>query len=214
MKIGIIGSGNLAGSLGKCWEQIGHEVLFGTENSDHLQSVLNAVGKKNAVVFSVNDVFEANADAYLLAMPFKSIEKLAERYAGTYEGKIIIDATNPDPDLDGAIADEVLKANYNASEYTAVKFSTAKIVKAFNTIAPEDLETETFRSHHQIAIPYAVQDAESKHVVEKLIQDIGFDAFYIGDLSHTNIMDPHQALYRKSLERPELKRLIESARIF
>ncbi|MDO6760390.1 NAD(P)-binding domain-containing protein [Tamlana sp. 2_MG-2023] len=213
MKIGIIGSGKIAGSLGKHWAKAGHEVLFGVKEPEKLNALMVEIGK-NAAVLNLNGVFNANADAFLLAMPFKAIEELAELYAGAYDNKIVIDATNPVPERDGDIANEVLKANYNASEYTAVKFSTAKTVKAFNTITPEDLQNRAFRSQHKLAIPYASQDLESKKIAKQLIQDIGFEAFYIGDLSDTNIMDPNQAIYRKSLERDEMKRLVNSIRTF
>ncbi|MBU2949378.1 NAD(P)-binding domain-containing protein [Tamlana agarivorans] len=213
MIIGIIGSGKIAESLGKLWTIAGHKVLFGAKEPGGFMAVSLEVGG-DAVALNLNRVFEVNADVYLLAMPFKRIDELAELYAGAYDNKVVIDATNPVPERDGEIAKDVLKANYNASEYTAIKFSTAKTVKAFNTIAPEHLENKAFKSQHKLAIPYASQDLESKKIVKKLIIDIGFEALYVGDLSDSNIMDPNQAIYRKSLEHDALKSLIDSTRSF
>tara|TARA_R110000868_G_scaffold297087_1_gene557408 strand:+ start:335 stop:952 length:618 start_codon:yes stop_codon:yes gene_type:complete len=204
MKIGIIGSGNIGGNLGKHWVKAGHNVLFSSRHPVELNTLVKEAGT-NAKAMSVKDTFEANADVYLLAMPFKAIDKLAELYAGEYGKKVIIDATNPYPERDGEMAQEVRDANYNASEYTAMKFGTAKTVKAFNTIRAEHLRDWAFRNVDKLTIPYAAQDQESRDVAKQLIEDIGFDALYIGNLTATRIMDPDQAIYGKSLERKDLK---------
>ena len=38
MKIGIIGSGSVGGTLGKAWSRLGHEVFFGFKNPDDPQA--------------------------------------------------------------------------------------------------------------------------------------------------------------------------------
>ena len=207
MKIGIIGSGNIGGNLGKHWAKAGHEVLFSSRHPDELQSLAREAGG-TAKAMSVEKTFEANADVYLLAVPFKAIDRLAELYAGEYGNKVIIDATNPYPERDGEMAQEVRDSNRNASEYTAMKFGTAKTAKAFNTIYANDLKEMAFRDTDKLAIPFASQDEDSKMVTQKLIEDIGFDPVYIGDLSKTQIMDPDQKIYGKSVSRTELESMI------
>ncbi|TPV34895.1 NADP oxidoreductase [Paucihalobacter ruber] len=213
MKIGIIGSGNMGGNLGKHWTKTGHNVLFSSRHPEELKGLVKEAGK-NAEALSVNDTFEANADAYLLAVPFKAIDKISELYAGEYGNKVIIDATNPYPERDGEMALKVRNANYNASEYTAMKFVTAKTAKAFNTIHAEHLRDRAFRNVNKLTIPYAAQDKESKAVVKQLIEDIGFDSLYIGNLSDTQIMDPDQVIYGKSLKCNELKELVDATKSY
>ncbi|TYP75251.1 NADPH-dependent F420 reductase [Aquimarina intermedia] len=209
MKIGVIGSGNIGGNLGKHWAKAGHEVLFSSRHPEQLNDLVKEAGGKAKAV-SVEKAFEANADAYVLAMPFKAIDQLSELYAGEYGNKVIIDATNPYPERDGEMAQEVRDSNRNASEYTAMKFSTAKTAKAFNTIHAEHLKERAFRNSEKLAVPYAAQDQESKQVTQTLIEDIGFDAVYVGDLGKTNIMDPDQKIYGKSMDRQHLEDLINS----
>lgn len=213
MKIGIIGSGNIGGCLGKHWARAGHKVLFSSRHPKELNSLVREAGE-NAEALSVNDTFEANADVYLLAVPFKAIDKISELYAGEYANKVIIDATNPYPERDGDTAVKVRNANYNASEYTAIKFATAKTVKAFNTIQAEHLRDRAFREVDRLTIPYAAQDKESKIIVGQLIEDIGFDSLFIGNLSDTHIMNPDQFIYGKSLQRDELKPLVDSIKSY
>ncbi|WP_026752820.1 NADPH-dependent F420 reductase [Sediminibacter sp. Hel_I_10] len=204
MKIGVIGSGNIGGNLGKHWAKAGHEVLFSSRHPEELGDLVReSDGKAKAV--SIEEAFEANADVYLLATPYKAIDRLSELYAGEYGGKIIIDATNPYPERDGDMAQEVKDSNRNASEYTAMKFGTAKTAKAFNTIHAEHLKDRAWRTTDKVAIPYAAQDEDSKNKTRQLIEDIGFDAVYVGDLRSTKQMDPDQKLYGKSVGRQELE---------
>jgi len=208
MKIGVIGSGNIGGNLGKHWAKAGHEVLFTSRHPKELDQLVKEAGGKSKAV-SLDEAWEANADVYLLAVPFKAIDKLSELYAGEYGNKVIIDATNPYPERDGEMAQEVRDSNRNASEYTAMKFGTAKTAKAFNTIYAEHLKERAFRETDKLAIPFAAQDADSKRVTQQLIEDIGFDPVYVGGLEDTHIMDPEQKIYGKSTNRQELEEMMQ-----
>lgn len=207
MKIGVIGSGNIGGNLGKHWAKAGHEVLFSSRHPEELNDLVRET-EGSAKAVSVEKAFEANADVYLLAVPFKAIDQLAELYAGEYGNRVIIDATNPYPERDGKMAQDVRDGNENASEYTAMKFGTAKTAKAFNTIKAEHLKNRAWRDQDRIAVPFAAQDEDSKRVTQQLIEDIGFDAVYVGDLSKTKIMDPEQKIYGKSVNRAELEAML------
>jgi len=207
MKIGVIGSGNIGGNLGKHWSKAGHEVLFSSRHPEELNDLVRET-EGNAKAMSIEKAFEANADVYLLATPFKAIDRLSELYAGEYGNRTIIDATNPYPERDGEMAQEVRDSNRNASEYTAMKFNTAKTAKAFNTIKAEHLKERAWRDTDRIAIPFAAQDEDSKAKTQQLIEDIGFDAVYVGDLTQTKQMDPDQKLYGKSVSRQELEALM------
>ncbi|WP_373519489.1 NADPH-dependent F420 reductase [Pricia sp.] len=207
MKIGIIGSGNIGGTLGKHWAKAGHEVLFSSRHPEELNNLVReSEGAAKAV--SVAKAFEANADVYLLAIPFKDIDETAELYAGEYGGKVIIDATNPYPERDGEMAQEVRDDNRNASEYTAMKFSTALTAKAFNTIQAKDLKQRAFDTQNPMAIPFAAQDAKSREATENLITDIGFVPIYVGDLAATNAMEVDQKVYGISTDQQELRSML------
>ena len=213
MKIGIIGSGKIGGNLGKHWAQAGHNVLFSSRHPEELGSLVKEAGA-NAKALTVTETFEAKADVYVLAMPFKAIDEIAEHYAGEYANSIILDATNPYPSRDGDMAQNVRDANYNASEYTAMKFGTAKTAKAFNTIQADHLKNRAFRMQDKLSVPFAAQDESSKNVVKELIEDIGFDAVYVGKLSDSKIMDPDQEIYGMSVSKTELLDTIHSQKSF
>jgi predicted dinucleotide-binding enzyme len=211
MIIGMIGSGNIGSTLGKHWAKAGHHVLFSSRHPEELNQLVVEIGS-NVKACSIKEVFEADADVYVLAMPFYAIDKLSELYAGEYADTTIIDVTNPYPQRDGDMAKEVLDANYNASEYTAMKFGTAKTAKAFNTIPADDLDKFAFNTREKVAIPYAAQDEMSKKISEQLITDIGFEPVYIGNLSDSKIMDTGEDLYGQTLPLKEINDKIKSLR--
>ncbi|KQC33599.1 NADP oxidoreductase [Nonlabens sp. YIK11] len=207
MKIGIIGSGNIGGNLGKHWAKAGHEVLFSSRHPEELNDLVRDAGG-DAKAVSVAEAWEANADAYLLATPFWAVDKTAELYAGEYKNKVIIDATNPYPDRDGEMAQEVRDGNLNSSEYVATRFNTARTAKAFNTIHAEHLKERAFRESDKLAIPFAAQDETSKQTTEQLIRDIGFDPVYVGDLAATKDMEVDHKVYGKSVTADEMRDLL------
>jgi predicted dinucleotide-binding enzyme len=208
MKIGIIGSGNIGGNLGKHWAKAGHEVLFSSRHPEELSDLVREAGD-NAQAVSVAEAWEANADAYLLATPFWAVDKTAELYAGEYKDKVIIDATNPYPERDGEMAQEVRDGNLNSSEYVATRFNTARTAKAFNTIHAEDLKNKAWRDSDRVGVPFAAQDERSKQVAQELINDIGFDPVYAGDLAATKAMEVDQQVYGKSMSANELRSILQ-----
>jgi len=208
MKIGVIGSGNIGGNLGKHWAKAGHEVWFSSRHPEELKDLVREAGA-NARAVSVAEAWEANADAYLLATPFWAVDKTAELYAGEYKNKVIIDATNPYPERDGEMAQEVRDGNLNSSEYVATRFNTARTAKAFNTIHAEDLKNNAFRESGKMAVPFAAQDQRSREVAERLISDIGFEPVYAGDLAATNAMEVDHKVYGKSVSASEMRDLLK-----
>ena len=46
MKIGIIGSGNIGGNIGKNWAKAGHEVMFSSRHPEELKPMADEVGAK------------------------------------------------------------------------------------------------------------------------------------------------------------------------
>ena len=65
MKIAILGSGAIGGSLGKLWAMAGHQVTFTSRHPENLESLVKQSGK-NAKATSVGGV-AAGSDVVLLA---------------------------------------------------------------------------------------------------------------------------------------------------
>ncbi len=206
MKVGIIGSGSIGGTLGRHLAKAGYEVFFSSRHPDQLDSLVKEAGE-NANRGTVSEA-ASFGEFIVLAVPFKAIKDVAEK-TEALEGKTIIDTTNPFPTRDGIMVRELSESSKTASEYVAGYFPYAHLVKAFNTIYYKHLQEQAFREGGHRAIPYAGDHDPSLTVVDKLIQNIGFGAVYIGKLSESRIMEPGQPLFTNDLTVEELEQVLE-----
>ncbi|MGD1948892.1 MAG: NADPH-dependent F420 reductase [Leptolyngbyaceae cyanobacterium] len=197
MEIGIIGSGKIGGTLGKHWAKAGHEVMFSSRNPEMLQHMVEAIGAQVGNVQATARFGEI----ILLAVPFGVIPDLLSKI-GTLDNKILIDATNPYPQRDGEVAQQVIDdATQTATGYVASQFSGAKTVKAFNSIYFKVLEDQAFRSgDDRIAVQIASDDTAAKKTVARLIEEIGFAPQDIGSLKDGPIFEPGALLYNQNLK--------------
>jgi 8-hydroxy-5-deazaflavin:NADPH oxidoreductase len=168
MKIGIIGSGGIGGTIGMLWAKAGHEVLFSSRNPEKLASLVAEAGN-GATGGTIAQAAEF-ADVIFLAVYYWTTDE-AIAAAGSLDGKVIIDATNPYIRTDDGEIQRV--PDVSSALELAQKTPLAKVIKAYNT-----LPTETFANEHHRADPYVLfysgDDASAKAIVAQLIKDSGF----------------------------------------
>jgi NADPH-dependent F420 reductase len=186
MKIGIIGAGDVGGTLGKRWRQKKHEIMFGVRNlqSPKVQQLIRV--DQN---LKFGDIREAVAfgDVIVFAIPWTSVEETILN-AGNLSGKVLIDPTNPlTPDLKGLALD-----NTSVAEKIAKLANTPKVIKAFNTIGAQTLNNLTFDSD-RADLFICGDDSHAKQVVEELATGIGFDVVDVGPLVNARLLE-HLAL--------------------
>ena len=206
MKIGIIGSGNIGGTLGRHWAKAGHEVMFSSRKPEGLKSMATEVGAQTGTVQAAA-IF---GDVILLAIPFGKIPDLAQQ-VGRLDHKILIDATNPYPQRDGDVAQQVIDdKSQTATGYVAIQFPGAQTIKAFNSIYYKVLEEKALREGSQrIAVQVCGDDVQAKQTVKQLIEGIGFAPQDIGDLSSGTVFEPDAPLYNKNLSIGEAEALLK-----
>lgn len=204
MKIGIIGSGNIGGTLGRHWAKAGHEVMFSSRNPDELKEMADSISAKVGTVAEAADFGEV----LLLAVPLKHNEEVGNQL-GDLSGKILIDATNPYPGRDGEVAQRIIDDKSQTSTgYTARLFAGAKIVKAFNSVYFKVLQEKAFREgNDRIAVQMAGDDDPAKSTVKKLIEDIGLAPQDLGGLEQGKYFEPDAPLYNRNLTIREAEKL-------
>jgi predicted dinucleotide-binding enzyme len=178
MKIGIIGAGNIGGTAAKLFANAGHEVVI--SNSRGPQSLASLVYSIGSAVTAktVEDAIKFG-EVILLAIPWRKRQELPS--SRLFHGKIIVDAMNPYSENFEVID----LGNSSSSEEVSKQIPTSSLVKAFNTIYYEDLNTKgdtNARKEDRFAIFVAGDDAEAKAVVSKLVDDIGFAPIDTGSL--------------------------------
>ncbi|MBB6733913.1 NADPH-dependent F420 reductase [Cohnella zeiphila] len=165
MKIAVIGSGHMGGTLGKRWAGEGYQVMFGSRDphSDKIRNLLQAAGPK-AQAGTLQEAV-AFGEIVLLAVIPTEVERVL-REAGDLENKILINCTNR---FDGKSADlEVLRLARNA-----------RVVRAFHTFPWEALENPRFGPTNATAF-LSGDHAEAKATVARLCRDIGLDPIDVG----------------------------------
>src|ERR1041385_5597833 len=184
MKIAIIGSGNVGGTLGKRWARNGHSVTFSSRHpqSDEMKKLLGEAGPSA----SSAGVAEAagNSEVILLATPWPTAkEGLAS--AGNLAGKILIDAINPlRKDLSGLD----IGTSTSAGEMVAQWASGAKVVKAFNTVGFNIMADPKLNGQSALLF-YCGDDAGAKKTVHDLATELGFDAQDAGPLTQARLLE-------------------------
>jgi predicted dinucleotide-binding enzyme len=191
MKIGVLGSGHVGGTLGKRWAKSGPEIVFASRDpqSEQMKKLVDGV-EGTARAGTVSEAANAS-DVLLLATPWSAAEA-AIRSAGDLSGKILIDAVNPliVPSLEGLS----LGTTTSAGEMVAQWASGAKVVKAFNTVGYYVMAKPEFEAG-PVAMFYCGDDAEAKLVVKRLIEDVGFEGLDAGPLTQARVLEPFAMLW-------------------
>ena len=189
MRIGIIGAGNVGGTLGRAWAERGHEVTFGSRdpNSRKIQDLIastGGAGKAAAIPEAV-----ASAEVVALATPWPATQAAVQN-AGDLSGKILLDCTNPlAPDLS-------LEFGHTTSggEQVSAWARGARVVKIFNTTGFGNMADPSY-GDQACTMFYAGDDSEAKAVAAQLAREIGFDPVDAGPLSNARLMEPLAVLW-------------------
>ncbi|MBC8138857.1 MAG: NAD(P)-binding domain-containing protein [Fibrella sp.] len=208
MNIGIIGSGNIGGTLGALWAGTGHHVLFGGRDQAKLGTLVSGI--------SGDARFGTAADAagfgevILLAVPYTQTDAVLAEIGASLANKIVMDARNPYSASFSVI--EMSAGVTAASELVAALPDSARVVKAFNTQPTQVLKEQNYLPEEQrIAIVIAGDSAEAKQVVAQLVTDAGFAPLDIGDLSAVALQEPGGPLYGVALPLDAARRALSSS---
>jgi predicted dinucleotide-binding enzyme len=185
VNIGIIGSGNIGGGLGRIWASKGHSVIFSyARTAEKLNGLASSVPHAKA---GPPAEAASQSDIILLSVRWADVPD-ALRQAGDLRGKIVIDCTNPlKPDLSGL----VLGCTTSAAEEIAKMAPGARIVKAFNTaFAQVYQEDNRLFGSRRAAMFYCGDEAEAKAIAAKLINDVGFEPVDSGPLASARYLEP------------------------
>jgi 8-hydroxy-5-deazaflavin:NADPH oxidoreductase len=204
LKIGILGAGNIGGTLGRDWARAGHAIFLSSRHPGDLQKLVEEVG--NGARAGTLDEAAKFGDVVVLAIPWRNRETLPR--PGLFKGKVVIDAMNPYTAL-GKVMD---LGETTSSEEVAKLLPGARLVKAFNTMSGDDLRSGAFRSgDERWAMFVAGDDKEAKRVVSRLIDEIGFVPIDTGSLIEGGrLQQPGSPLYPKPLTEKQARALLRS----
>lgn len=207
-KIGIIGSGNIGGTVGTLWIKAGHSVFFSSRHPEELKPLIDGLGPL-ARAGTVREALRFG-DAIFIAVPYGAYPQIGKDYAEELRGKIVLDAGNAVPSRDGRIVDEARK---NGIGMTSAKYlAGTRLVRAFNTLNYRSLAREANRSGERLAIPIAGDDKEALAVAARLVRDAGFDPVMIGPLKSADYFARGAPLYGQEITAKEMESRLHELR--
>jgi predicted dinucleotide-binding enzyme len=178
--LGLIGAGHIGSALARAALGQGWDVvLSNSRGPETLTDLVAELGPKARA--ATPSEAAAAADLVVVTIPTKNIDDVPVE---PLAGKIVIDTNNYYPQRDGQIA-ELDDESTTVSELLQRHLPTAKVVKAFNHIAANDIgaQAQPAGSEGRRALAIAGDDADAKATVTAFIDSIGFDVVDAGPLS-------------------------------
>jgi predicted dinucleotide-binding enzyme len=197
MRIAIIGTGNVGGSIAQGLRGKGHETILGARDPGSADAV--ALAAKAGATLALPAEAARQAAIIILALPWGAAEA-AVRALGDLSGKIVIDCMNPLGMVDGALG---LTVGHTTSGGEIVQgwIPDAHVIKTLNQVGAEVMADNAALPHRPVMF-MAGNDAGAKAQVADLLAALGFEALDAGDLTKARILEPfamvwiNQALMR------------------
>ena len=186
LKIGIVGSGRIGGTLGALWLKAGHEIMFSSLDLEHDKALAARLGGKARA--GTPREAAAFGEVVLIAVPYSALPQLGRDLANLIKGKPVLDTCNPIPGRDGEIA--TWAREKGAGLASAELLPGARLVRAFNAIGYARLPEIAQRKGERIGMPMAGDDPGAIKVASRLVRDIGFEPVVIGPLAMGRYLIP------------------------
>lgn len=210
MNIGIIGTGNIGGSLARKLRAAGYNVRVA--NSRGIEGVRSFAEEIDATPVDVMGAVEG-VDAVVLSIPFPAISELPDDlFASLPDDVPIIDTGNYYPGMRDPNIPEI---DDGMTESVWVSGQLGRpVTKAFNNILAYSLaelgrpEGESGR----LAIAIAGDNAKAKSVVSDLVNVVGFDPVDAGGLEDSWRQQPSTPAYCCDYDADDMRKALSSAK--
>jgi predicted dinucleotide-binding enzyme len=186
-RLGIVGAGKFGTTLARAAVAAGYDVaISGSGPSDNIALTVEILAP-GARAATTDDVV-GHADVIVLAVP---THRFRELQPDLFAGKVLIDATNYWPPVDGDDP-ELADAPEGTSTIVQQHFPSARLVKSLNQLGYHQLE-ENQQPHgapNRIAIGAAGDDQLAVRKVMRLLDHLGFDPVDAGPLKNGVALEP------------------------
>jgi predicted dinucleotide-binding enzyme len=209
MRIGIIGAGNIGGTLTRRLTELGHDVSVA--NSRGPETLKELADETGATPTTAEDA-PRDAELVVVTIPMKAIAQFDGRILDTRAaGAPIVDTGNYYPrQRDGRIAE--IEDGTPESVWVSEQLGEP-VIKAFNNIYAEHLLKlgRPGGSERRIALPVAGDDADAKAKVMALVDQLGFDPVDAGPLAESWRQQPGSPCYGADFDVDRLRQALAEA---
>ena len=189
MKVGIIGSGVVAQTLGGGFLKHSHEVALGTRDPAKLKDW--ATKHKGAAVKSMGDAASFGDVVVVAVAGDAALEALKQAGAGALAGKPVIDACNPiggGPPVNGVLS-FFTPQNESLMEQLQKAYPNAHFVKAFNSVGNGQMINPQFAGGKPTMF-ICGNDENAKKTVAQILDQFGWETEDMGAVEAARAIEP------------------------
>jgi predicted dinucleotide-binding enzyme len=209
MKIGIIGAGEIGGTLTRRLRALGHEVAVA--NSRGPETLADLARETGAAAVTAAEAARGR-ELVIFSIPMKNVPQHRHLFDGVGPEVVVVDTCNYYPhQRDGRI--EKIEGGMTEARWVATQLGR-ETVKTFNSINWTRLlnNGRPKGDPARIAVPVAGDDAGAKAKVIALIDELGFDGVDAGGLDDSWRQQPGTPCYGADMPKAKLLDALKAAR--
>jgi predicted dinucleotide-binding enzyme len=209
MKIGIIGAGQIGGTLAGRLTELGHQVYIA--NSRGPESLADVAAKTGATAVTAREAAHARDVVVVTIQQARIPELPKDLFADVPASVVVIDTGNYYPrERDGRI--EGIEGGTLESRWVEQQLGRP-VIKAFNNIYAKSLADKGLPAgaSARVALPVAGDDAAAKATVLKLVEQLGFDAVDAGGLDESWRQQPGTPAYTRDFDAAGVRKALSEA---
>jgi 8-hydroxy-5-deazaflavin:NADPH oxidoreductase len=205
--IAVLGAGHVGPVIARVAIAAGHPVSIAASGDPDDIALITQVLVPGAEPRWAADAVQ-RSDLVVLAIP---LHRFATFDASLVAGKIVVDAMNYWPPIDG-VQELFEDPRFGSSEIVAQKLSGSAVVKTLNQIGYHDLEDERrpAGSPDRRALGVAGDDTGAVDAVSEVIEHIGYDAVRLASLRAGRSLEPGGPVFGASLSRAEFEAAVHA----
>lgn len=188
-KIGILGSGAVATTLGNGFLKLGHEVMLGTRDANKL-AAWQTQGGGNAHIGTFAETAQFGEIILIALKGNIALEALQAAGKENFHNKTVIDATNPIADAPptNGVLSFFTNLNHSFMEDLQAAIPEAHFVKAFNSVGSAFMVNPSFESKPSMFI--CGNNENAKKEVSAILDKFGWETEDMGMVESARAIEP------------------------
>jgi predicted dinucleotide-binding enzyme len=187
-KVGVLGSGDVGKSFARAFIALGHDVKIGSRSPEKLYDFVAEAGDR--VTSSTFEQAARFGDVIALAtLGTGTEEALQLAQPKNFDGKVVIDATNPLEFSPGGPPHLFIGHTDSLGESIQRWLPSARVVKAFNTVGNPLFFKPKFPDGPPTMF-LCGNDAEAKKLVSQICDEFGWAVSDIGGIAGSRYLEP------------------------